>query len=342
MKVRTAIVTCVSLGLLWWFLRHANLAEVWDHVRGANATFLLIAMVLLASTYWARAVRWQHMLTPIGPTRFRSTFRATVIGFAALAVLPARAGDVLRPYLLARQEGLSVTATIATIVIERVLDLVAVLLLLAVYVFGFADTDTMSSRALRSIEVSAGIAAGIAITALVLLWTVASHPERIGTLTLSATRILPAALGRRLAATASRFSRGLAVTRQPRPFVLAALWSLPIWILGASEVWLVTRAFDMTLPFPGAFLIQSFLVIGVAVPTPGGVGSFHEAYRFGMTTFFGAPNAAAVAAAIVVHALSFGPVVLVALLFMAQDGLTIGRLRSLAESDSGRGPVTNP
>src|SRR5688572_31269265 len=117
------------------------------------------------------------MLTPIGPIRFRSTFRATVIGFAALGVLPARAGDVLRPYLLARQEGLSVTATMATIVIERVLDLAAVLVLLAVYVFGFADSGTMSVRALRSIEVTAGAAAAVAGVLLVLLWTLASHPE---------------------------------------------------------------------------------------------------------------------------------------------------------------------
>ena len=73
-----------------------------------------------------------------------------MIGFAALGVLPARAGDVLRPYLLARQERLSVTATMATIVIERVLDLVAVLLLLAVYVFGFADSghDVVARAAL--------------------------------------------------------------------------------------------------------------------------------------------------------------------------------------------------
>jgi hypothetical protein len=123
--------------------------------------------------------------------------------------------------------------------------------------------------------------------------------------------------------------------------VLTALWSLPIWLLGAGEIWAVTRAFGMALPFPGSFLIQALLVIGVAVPTPGGVGSFHEAYRFGMTSFFGAPNAGAVAAAIVVHALSFGPVILAGLLFMAQDGLTIGRLRSLAESDAARGAVTN-
>jgi hypothetical protein len=214
--------------------------------------------------------------------------------------------------------------------------------LLAVYVFVFADGDTMSARAMRSIEVSAGVAAGLAALLMVLLWTLASHPERIGTLTLSATRVLPAAIGRRLASMASRFSSGLVVTKRPRQFVLAVLWSLPIWLLHAGEVWAVTRAFDMALPVPGAFLVQTLLVIGVAVPTPGGVGSFHEAYRFGMTSFFAAPNAAAVAAAIVLHALSFAPVVLVGLLFMAQDGLTIGRLRSLAGSESARGAVTTP
>jgi uncharacterized protein (TIRG00374 family) len=336
-KVRTVVVTCVSLGLLWWFLRHANLADVWDQVRRANALFLLLGLMFVASTYWARAVRWHHMLTPIGPTRFRSAFRATVIGFAALGVLPARAGDVLRPYLLARQEGLSVSATMATIVLERVLDLVTVLVLLSVYVFGFADSATMSVRAMRSIEASAAVAAAIAAVLLVLLWMLASHPERIGTLTLSATRVLPAALGRRLAAMASRFSSGLVVTRRPRQLLMAVSWSVPVWILGAAEIWAVTRAFGMTLPFPGSFLLQALLVIGVAVPTPGGVGSFHEAYRFGMTSFFGASNAAAVAAAIVVHAISFGPVILAGLLFMAQDGLTIGRLRSLADSDSARG-----
>lgn len=341
MKIRTLVVAGVSVGLLWWFLRDAHVAEVWDQVRRANPWLLLVSLLLVASTYWARAVRWQHMLTPIGPTRFRSTFRATVIGFAALGVLPARAGDVLRPYLLARQEGLSLPATMATIVMERVLDLVAVLLLLAVYVVGFAETTTLSPRAMRSVEASATIAALAALALLALLWIMASHPERLGTLTLSVTRVLPGGMGRKLANLVSHFSGGLVVAKRPRQFALAAAWSLPIWLIGATEVWILTRAFGMALPYPGAFLIQSLLVVGVAVPTPGGVGSFHEAYRVGMTTFFGAANASAVAAAIVLHALSFFPVVAVGLLFMAQDGLTIGRLRSLAASEPAKGAAVN-
>src|SRR3970282_2470226 len=99
----------------------------------------------VVATYVIRAYRWQFLLHPIGPNRFRTAFRPTVIGFAALGVLPARAGDVLRPYLLARQEGLTVSATLATIVMERVLDLIAVLALLALYVWGLADPADLPS-----------------------------------------------------------------------------------------------------------------------------------------------------------------------------------------------------
>jgi uncharacterized membrane protein YbhN (UPF0104 family) len=84
------------------------------------------------------------------------------------------------------------------------------------------------------------------------------------------------------------------------------------------------------MPFTGSFLLQALLVIGVAVPTPGAVGSYHEAFRIGVTTFFGAPNDAAVAAAIVLHAVGFIPVMLVGALFMAQDGLSVRRLQDLA------------
>jgi uncharacterized protein (TIRG00374 family) len=334
-KLRTAIVSLVSVGLLWWFLRHANLSDVWAEVQAADPARMLLGFLLVAATYWARAVRWQKLLEPLGHTRFRSTFRATIIGFAALGVLPARAGDVLRPYLLARQEGHSVTSAFATIVMERILDLVAVLSLLAVYVFGFADTTTMSERALQSIEASASLAAAGAGALVVVVWAMANHPERLAALTAWSTGSLPTALGGRIATAVEHFGVGLSVARTPGQFFVALAYSLPVWILGAAEVWAVTTAFGMTLPFAGSFLIQALLVIGVAVPTPGGVGSFHEAYRFGMTSFFAAPNASAVAAAIVVHALSFVPVVILGLIFMAQDGLTLGRLRSMAESRKG-------
>jgi glycosyltransferase 2 family protein len=330
MNLRTAFVSILALALVAWFLRHADIADVWTQVRHARVDLLILGFVFVMATYWARAVRWQYLLAPVGRTRFRTVLRTTVIGFAALAILPARVGDVLRPYLLARREGLSTTATIATVVMERVLDLIAVLVLLAIYVWGFTGDIPLPDRLLNPVKVSATLAAAVSGVLMALMWVLATHPERIGRLAAAAARILPGRLSERVGHLASKFSGGFAATRNPRALVLATLWSFPLWLAIAAEAWAVTVAFGIDMPFAGTFLLQGLLVIGVAVPTPGGVGSYHEAYRIGVTTFFGAPNDRAVAAAIVTHAISFVPVVLLGVVFMAQDGLSVSSLKDLA------------
>ena len=332
MKIRTVVVSLLAIALFAWFLSRANLADVAAQVRHARPGYLVAALGLVAITFWVRAVRWQQLLAPIGPTRFRTAFRTTVIGFAALSLLPARAGDLLRPYLLARQEGLSAPAAFATIVMERVLDLIAVLILLAVYVWGFSDPSTLPPRLRGPIEVSSALAALGAVVMMGLMWVLATHPERIGAFVAATTRVLPRRLGARLGALVKTFSGGFAVARKPRSLTIAFLWSLPLWLILAGETWLVTRAFNINMPFTGSFLLQALLVIGVAVPTPGAVGSYHEAFRLGVTTFFGTPNDAAVAAAIVVHAVGFFPIVFVGLVFMAQDGLSVRGLQALTST----------
>jgi uncharacterized protein (TIRG00374 family) len=329
MKIRTAAVSFLAVLLFGWFLTRANLGDVWAEVRSADVALLVASLPCIVAAYWARAARWQCLLAPIGPTRFRTAFRTTIIGFAALAVLPARAGDLLRPYLLAKQEGLSATATFATVVMERVLDLMTVVALLAVYLWGFADESTVPAGLRGPIELSSVVAGITATVLMALMWVLASHPERIGALVSTMAHVLPRRLGVRLGALASSFSGGFAVARQPRVLLTAVLWSVPIWLILGAEVWLVTRAFGIAMPFSGSFLLQALLVIGVAVPTPGGVGSFHEAYRIGVTTFFGAANDAAVAAAIVLHAVGFVPVVFAGLVFLAQDGLSMRRLQAM-------------
>jgi uncharacterized protein (TIRG00374 family) len=295
---------------------------------------LLAGLGAILLSYVIRARRWQYLLDPIGATRFRTAFRATVIGFAALGVLPARAGDVLRPYLLAKQEGLSMSATFATIVMERVLDLIAVLALLALFVWGIAGPDTLPPAVIRPIELSAAAAGAVAIVLMVLMWVLATHPERFGTVVFSAARMLSPAMADRLAGLARSFSSGFAVARDPRALAIALVWSIPLWVVISAEAWLVTVAFGIDMPFSGTFLLQALLVIGVAVPTPGAVGSFHEAYRIGVTTFFGASNDAAVAAAIVTHAVSWVPVILAGFVFMVQDGLSVSGLRTMAGAAS--------
>ena len=99
-------------------------------------------------------------------------------------------------------------------------------------------------------------------------------------------------------------------------------------------------AFRLAVPFTGSFLLIALLVIGVAVPTPGAIGGFHEAFRSGHDVFFGAPDDAAVGAAIVLHVFSIGPALLLGLFFAAQAGLNLSGMRRLA--DQAEAPRVTP
>jgi len=135
--LKTLAVAGLTLALLGWFFRQADLSQVWREIRAADPLALGLLLGVTGLTYVLRALRWQYLLRPIGATRFREAFRTTVIGFAANTVLPARAGEVVRPYLLARREGLSVPATFTTIILERLLDFVTVLSLFGLFLVFF-------------------------------------------------------------------------------------------------------------------------------------------------------------------------------------------------------------
>ena len=329
--LRAALVLVLTLGLLTFFLRGVNLHDVWARTREADPRLLLLAVVATLATYSIRAFRWQYLLAPIGPTRFSTAFRTTVMGFAASFLLPARPGEVLRPYLLARHEGLPPTSCFATIILERLLDLVTVLLLFGVFVL-LVDPSSLSGDPALYARVKAGglLAAGASIVGLVVFFFLAGHPETLGTWALRIERLLPAKLARLVASLVESFAQGLAVMRQPAHLLGSLALSFPLWLSIALGIWLTSRAFHMTFSYLGSFLVMTLLVVGVAVPTPGQVGGFHTAYKIAVVTFLGAPESTAVGAAIVLHAISFVPVSLLGLYFMAREGLSLGRMREMA------------
>jgi uncharacterized protein (TIRG00374 family) len=335
--IRTILVTALAIGLLAVFLRNADLARVWSEMQAARPDWLAASLALTGLMYLVRAERWQYLLEPLGHTRFWVAFRTTVIGFAASFVLPARAGEVLRPYLLAREERLPATAAFATIIVERMLDLVAVLALLSTYFLFFsAGAQTAAPALFRAVEVGGLIMAPIGAAILGTMFIAAGHPERLHGLVLRVERVLPQRLAHAVARFARTFAEGLAVVRHPSRLLMAVLWSLVLWIAIATQAWLVARAFGIALPYGGSFLITAMLVVGVALPTPGGVGGTHEAFRLGVTAFYGADNNAAVGAAIVQHAVNFIPVILLGLFFVARDGLNLQRLREMSNGPAPR------
>jgi uncharacterized protein (TIRG00374 family) len=334
--LRTAAVFGLALALLVWFLRGADLGKVWAELTRGRVDLLLVAVVTTMITYALRALRWQYLLAGLGPTRFAVAFRSTVIGFAANFLLPARPGEVLRPYLLAQHEGLSATAAFATVVLERVFDMATVLVLFAFFLMTSGPAFARSDPAVfRAIQAGGLTAAAATVLIMVAFFFFAGHPEAIGRFSARVERRLPERLAKAVAGLAHRFAEGLHAVRRPQQLALVFAWSFPLWLSIAAGIWLVSRAFSVEMDYVGSFLVMTLLVVGVSVPTPGAIGGFHKFYQIGVTSFFHASTERAVSAAIVLHAISFVPVTLLGIVFMVREGLTLGGMRRLA-SDAGQ------
>jgi uncharacterized protein (TIRG00374 family) len=329
--LRTAIVAVLAVAMLAWFLKDANLGAVWAEMRNGRLDYLALAFGATAATYFLRAFRWQYLLLPLGRPHFAIVFKTTVIGFAASTLLPARAGEVIRPYLLARHEGFSATAAFATIIIERLLDMLTVLLLFASYLLLASPAQAgADSDVFRALKLGGLVAGAASIVGLAFMMVAAGHPEKIAGWALRIEAVLPARIAHAIADLVKTFLEGLAVVRQPARLAITGVLSVPLWLSIALGIWATSHAYHIDMSYPGSFLMMAILVVGVAVPTPGAVGGFHQAYRIGATAFFGAANDRAVGAAIVLHAMSFVPVTLLGAVFMAQEGLSLSRMKGLA------------
>jgi uncharacterized protein (TIRG00374 family) len=337
-RLRTIIVLAVAVALVALFLRNVDLRRVVAAIADARPDWLALSLATMILNLSIRALRWKYLLEPLGATTFASAFRATAVGFAASSILPARAGEVIRPYFLARQAPadqrgrMTATGAFATIILERLLDTITVLMLLALFVFVFgADVARVNPTGFALVKWAGASAAAVSIVALCVLFVLAGDPERLGRLMARLEQVLPSALAGLIAKVAEKFARGLGAIRRPGRLLIALAWSFPLWLSICLGIWAVSKAFAFAIPFTGSFLLLALLVLGVAVPTPGAIGGFHEAYRVGATMFYGAPGDAAVGAAIVLHALSILPSLFLGLLFAAQEGLNLGGMRRLAD-----------
>jgi uncharacterized protein (TIRG00374 family) len=335
--VRTFLVLAVAVALIALFLHNVDLWRVLTAIVHARPEWLALSLATMLVNLAIRSLRWQYLLAPLGHTSFMNSFRATAVGFAASSVLPARAGEVIRPYFLARQAPpdqkgrMTATGAFATIILERLLDTVTVLVLLASLVFVFGkDLAGVNPAGFALVKWAGASAAAVSVSALVVLFFLAGDPARLGRTMARLEQVLPSALAGMIAKIAEKFARGLGAIRDPGRLIALA-WSFPLWLSICLGIWSVAMAFRFAIPFTGSFLLLALLVLGVAVPTPGAVGGFHEAFRIGATMFYGAPQDAAVGAAIVLHLFSILPTLILGLIFAAQEGLNVGGMRRLAD-----------
>lgn len=328
--LQVAISLALAGGLLAFFLSRVDIAEIGRQIARAEPAWLLASGLLAIVTYLARAQRWIWILRPVARVPFYPAFLAMAVGFAANTVLPARAGEIVRPALLARERKLPFSALLASILFERILDAASILffLLLAILEGPPPQARSRAFEALaRSSAVPALILVGvIGVSLLVVFRRSATERffERIA-------RRLPRKLVPRAQAFAATFLDGFQSLRDPKLSLLVVAGSLGMWLLINVQVLCVLKAFGIALPLSAAYVTTAAAALGLAVPTPGGIGGYHAAVQVALTEFYGVPVAAASGVALLAHAISFVPITVIGFALFAASPMRKKGLKELAE-----------
>lgn len=321
---KTLLGALITVALLVWVLRDVSPREVWDELRQADPIWLTLSVVLATFSMVLRANRWRVLLEPVkDDTSFDSRFGAVCVGFAVNNLLPARMGEVTRALALSRQEAVSVSASVASLVVERILDgvVLALFLFATISAPGFPLGDGSSADLIRR---TANVGAFVFSLGLGLLWFAARNPAgAVALFDRTVGRWLPDRLSERASGIAGAFVAGLGALARPGVFVRALLWSFVVWIDLSLSIWAGLMAFGITGPgVSGSIFLQSVIAFAVAAPSsPGFFGVFEAAARLGLSLWDISP-ARIVSFATSYHILTFIPVTALGLWYLQRIGLS--------------------
>ena len=331
---RSAIGIALSAVLLWWTLRDVSLSTVWNELSKASIPLFLASALCATLIFPLRAFRWRTILEPVAPNQpLGALWRATAIGMMTNNLVPARAGEIARAYALTRQTSVPFATSIASLAVDRLFDML-VLLLLAVAAFldpAFPRTARIAGQSLGDLAQGSIV---VVVILLAALYALAFFPAQIvRVFEIFARRISPA-LEARGKSVLTRFSEGLSVLRHPGRFVAVLAWTVAHWLLNALGFWLGFKAVGVSLPFSAALFLQTLIAIGVALPSaPGFFGVFEKFATVGLG-IYGVPATQATSWAIGFHILSFIPITLIGMWYFARLGLHMKEINTARESSA--------
>jgi glycosyltransferase 2 family protein len=304
------LVICVVIAALWWFLRNVDFAKLGDAVKSAKLWPLVLAASLNFVCLWGKAVCWRIMLAPRHRVGVWRLFRYTIATFAASAIAPARAGEVLRVWTLKRRDGVPVSDTAAVAVAEKLLDGISMIILVAPVPFLLPGLPW---------QVAGGIAlcATIALVLFVALFIAVGRVEESAS---SRTWV-------------RRFVAGMHVLRSPKRVLGSLALLILVWSADLGEVMAVFYALDIHLPIAAGLLVLFSLNLWIAIPsTPAQFGAL-EAGAISALQLLQVGGEQAAAFALLYHLLQVLPLLVAGLVF--EYRLVLGHEGDPATAESG-------
>jgi len=317
----------ISMFFMVLLFRRIDFNQLWSALVTVDYRFILLAIVCTFVSYFLRSVRWHYLLIPEKRIPLSSVYPATIIGYMANNVLPARLGEFVRAYVLAQREGLQAPTVFASLVIDRLFDGFTVMLILLLTLFtlrlpqGLAEAETaLRTGGAVTFVLYAGVVA--------FLFLLKRHTMR----TLAWTGILlkpfPQRLTERIIPLLGSFIGGIRMSSRGGHIAAVLVSSLAVWLFCVIPVDLVLRGFGIHLPITASMFILVLLVFAVMVPaSPGFIGTYHYACFKGLSAF-GISGPVAASIALVLHGTAFFPVILAGFYHLWRGKMSLSGLRN--------------
>ena len=311
----------ISALFIWLALGGLKLSEFWGAVGQANYIWLIPGVGVYFIGVWIRAWRWHYLLGPIKKIPTKTMFPITTIGYMGNNIYPARAGEVLRAVILKRKEGVSVSASLATIIVERIFDGVVMLAFVFVNLSELAKL-TGASGFVGNIQQVALIGTGVFISALVVFLIAAMYPHTTSKIGLwFIHRLLPQKLHLKVIGLMNKFLDGLASLRSPFNVLMVFFTSVIIWLLETGKYWFVMHAFDFSVSFFALMLMNGIVNLATTIPSaPGYIGTF-DAPGIAVLTAYGVEHSIAAGYTLVLHVALWLPITLLGAYYLAREGI---------------------
>lgn len=337
-----AVGLAVTGVCLWWafqqMLKGDNgkksssevIGEIVAAFRQADYRSLPAMWTALILFYWLKAIRWKLLLEPLGKFRpLRELLPSVVIGFAFNNVLPAHLGEFVRVFVFSRQSGISRTAVLTSIVLERIFDVIAILafLMLGLFLVEAADLDerVVSSAMLFAVAVCCGLMGA----AVYLIWT--DPVVRFVEGCLRRVPFLPPAIAQKVASLLETGAAGLASLRSGRLLSGILLTSFFQWMLNGLTIHLSLWAFGIDVPLSVSAIVLGVTAVGVTLPsTPGYFGVIQICFQLVLSLFV-KDTEAVFAASVYYHMAQWIPVTAVGMFFFLRAGFKIADVQDAKE-----------
>ncbi|MGY8798086.1 MAG: lysylphosphatidylglycerol synthase transmembrane domain-containing protein [Longimicrobiales bacterium] len=322
----------VTVVALWWALHDVPVADVGESMRGADLTLLAAATFVATFGFLIRALRWRFLLTPVAPdTTLRSRFGSVSIGFMGNNILPARAGEFARPYALSKMEPVSMSAAFGTLVVERFLDGIMLLVFLVIPVLtpGFPSSEALTSGT-GALVFKGGIA-GVIVVLLALVF-MAAMPSRFVRVAEYCARFLPRRIAGPLVDALESFLDAMAIMRDPKLLTYAMVWTAIFWTWHGLSFWLGMMAFGIDTGFVSAIFTEAVVGFAVAVPAaPGFLGTFQVGADFALGTVYGVDAGDSLAFGFGYWAAGWFPITAIGLYYAWSIGMSFGDMGAAEE-----------